>query len=226
VREKGLWRIHNSDFSLRLLPFRGASNPLPHSLTYFRDVSLPGDALLGDAHRAPNQKAAFFELISRVIVGTLSMGTFAVLALRQCSVIAARYSQRRRVAHPISGAPTPIVAFITQATPVLMAVAQGAVLDAFADAAQAQFVASPHGTERHLLAAIFKVTTTRMGAATIQTLIDRCGAQGLFEVNQMTTVLVRHEGMTVGDSDADGHDAGRPAGCNDRGRGCPDDSNT
>jgi acyl-CoA oxidase len=172
------------------LTLRGGSTPIVHALTSFRRVLLPSTALLGDTARAEDQTAAFFEHIDRVIVGTLLMGRMAVLPISTSATIASMYSRRRHVSDPVSGKPIPIISFPTQAAPVAVAVAQAHVLRVFGDTARKIFVDSENQAERHFIAAVWKVTTARMAIASIQTHIDRCGAQGLFEVNQMTTMLV------------------------------------
>jgi acyl-CoA oxidase len=192
----------NPGISSKPLTLRGSSTPVIHALTSFRRVLLPSTALLGDIARAEDQSAAFFENIDRVIVGTLLMGRLAVIALSTSAAIASMYSRRRHVSDPVSGKPIPIISIPTQAAPVVTAVAQAHVLRAFGDAARKIFVDSRNQMESHFIAAVWKVTAARMSMASIQLHINRCGAQGLFEVNQMTTMLVRpaHICRYVGDA--------------------------
>jgi acyl-CoA oxidase len=170
----------------RLLTPRGGSGAVKHSVTQFQNVHLPATALLGHTTRAVDQKAAFFGNISRVVTGTLCMGTFSLSALRISANVAAKYSMRRVVTDATTGSMVPIFSFITQSLPVMTAIAQAQVLSAYANATHAIFTneKTPHDV-RHLVAAVFKVTTTRMASATLRILEDRCGAQGLFGVNQI-----------------------------------------
>jgi acyl-CoA oxidase len=175
----------------RLLTPRGGSAPIEHALTYFHDVRLPHTALLGNLNRLEDPKADFFDQISRVIVGTMCMGAIAVSHMRITANIAARYSLRRVVTDALTGRPTPIISFPTQSTPVMTAIAKAQVLRAFADDIHARFVNPAISTPlRHFIAAIFKITSIPMALAAMETLSDRCGAQGMFEVNQFTVHMV------------------------------------
>jgi acyl-CoA oxidase len=142
--------------------------------------------------KAADQKAAFFDLISRVVVGTMSMGFFAVSAMRIVSAIAAHYSTRRVVTDSVSGRCLPIISFSTQQIPVITAIAQAHVLNAFMSDVYDCFVGVCDPATRHLYAAVFKTTAFRCVNMSIPELCNRCGAQGLFEANQMSVILVSH----------------------------------
>jgi acyl-CoA oxidase len=163
-------------------------------LTYFDNVYLPPTALLAEHNQCIiDPKADFFNHISRVVCGTLLMGAMGISSLRIASYIAAKYSLRRQVTDPGSGSLISIMAFPTQAIPVLTAIAQAYVLRAFGDDARARFAdASTSSTTRHFIATIFKVTTLGMASASLLKLQDRCGAQGLFNVNQISQMHVSH----------------------------------
>lgn len=133
---------------------------------------------------------AFFYSISRVAVGTIALGSFGPPALRVASTIAARYSMRRTVVDP-DGRRKPIIEFRTQKTPIITALAQSFVLDAMHARAIALFRdVSADFRVRHAMAAIHKVTMIQHAQAANLMLGDRCGAQGLFEVNQITAIHV------------------------------------
>jgi acyl-CoA oxidase len=163
-----------------------------HALTYFHNVYLPANALLGEIDEASDVKVAFFDHVSRVICGTLLMGTMAVSTLRISSYIAARYSLRRKVTDQASSSLVPIMSFSTQAIPILTAIAEAYVIRELGNDLHAQFTnpATP-AAMRHFVATIFKVTSMRMAMATGHILEDRCGAQGLFNVNQISALNVR-----------------------------------
>lgn len=176
---------------LRLLPPRGGSRPLNHSLTYFHHVQLPYSAMLGSPDKPADARLSFFTNISRVAVGTIAIGSLPLPALRVSSYIGARYSLRRMVLDN-ENTQRPIISFRTQKIPVLTSLAQAYVMEAMHGYATSLFSdASLDMRIRHAIAAIFKVTNTRHALEGSLTLGDRCGAQGLFEANQLAALFVR-----------------------------------
>lgn len=163
---------------------------MKHCLTYFRHVRLPVSALLGSLERPKDLRAAFFFNISRVISGTLSMGTLGVSSMRISSYISAKYSLRRRVVDSSTKQPREIMSFVTQYTPILSAIAQTLVLTALVEASRDMYVVAEDLTLKHFIAAIFKTTVMKMTATTTLNLGLRCGAQGLSEVNQLSVLNV------------------------------------
>lgn len=182
----------------RLLSPRGGVHPVNHALTSFNHVYLPQSSILCDSLLAPNVKAAFFNNISRVVVSTLSMGALGVTALRVVTFVAAKYSQRRTIIDPISQSPRAIISFSTQYLPILIAVSQTMVLDAISQASRDWFVRTSSSATRHLVAAVCKVTIVRLASDMTLTLGDRCGAQGLFEVNQLSVLHVSLHNISLG----------------------------
>jgi acyl-CoA oxidase len=175
----------------RILLSRGGSHPVDHALTFFRFVRLPRWAMLGETEPPANRRDAFFSSISRVISGTLSMGAFGVSAIELSSHIGAKYSQRRTVTDAMTGSRVPILSFSTQFTPVLSAVAYAIVFRAYANAAREAFVSPDSSlTQKHCGAAIFKATVMKHAKSIPLELGDRCGAQGLFGVNQLSAAHV------------------------------------
>ncbi|KAJ7099112.1 acyl-CoA dehydrogenase NM domain-like protein [Mycena epipterygia] len=142
----------------KVLSPRGASRPVQHALTYFRKVRLPGTALLGNMNKPLNAKIAFAHNISRVIVGTLSMGAIALSSMRIGSYVAGRYSTRRRVIDAATGKSKPILSFSTQKIPILTALAQTVVMRAFCDKSYSFFTSTQELSQKHFLAAVFKTT--------------------------------------------------------------------
>ena len=174
----------------RLSPV-GSSNPVNHALTSFDRVRLPPTALLTTPHRAKDPRAEFFHNISRVVVGTLSMAAIYLPGLRTISYIAGKYSLRRMVTDASTGLPRPIISFSTQYIPVKTAIADTFVSIAFTRSIHAAFRDPNHGPGmKHFLAATLKVTVFGHMIKDALALGDRCGAQGLLQVNQINAFLV------------------------------------
>jgi alkylation response protein AidB-like acyl-CoA dehydrogenase len=162
-----------------------------HSLTSFHNVRIPYSALLGTAAKPTDLRTAFFANIARVAVGTIAIGSLGLPALQVSAFIAAKYSNRRIVVDA-EGTRKPIMAFQTQKIPILTALAQSFVMQAFHDKAVSIFCQTglDHGV-RHAMACILKAVMIEHAQRANLTLGDRCGAQGLFEVNQLTAMHVR-----------------------------------
>jgi acyl-CoA oxidase len=151
---------------------------------------LPHSALLGTVEFL--SRAAFMETLLRVEVGTMSLATVAVSTLLLCVTIATRYSLRRTVLGS-SETPIPIIHFRTQQIPLFTALAQGHVLNAFDAWAVESFTHNINRADlrvRHGIATCFKVAAVQLCQAANLSFSDRCGAQGLFEYNQMSGIHV------------------------------------
>lgn len=123
--------------------------------------------------------------------GTLAIGSLGVPALQVSSYIAARYSLRRTVADA-DGGRKPIMSFRTQRVPILTALAQSFVMKALHESAIPLYLDQTTDIRaRNAIASIVKVVMIQHGQAANLGLGDRCGAQGLFEVNQLTGMFVR-----------------------------------
>lgn len=180
----------------------GGSRPIKHALTYFQHARLPATALLGSPEKAKDPRAAFFYNISRVISGTLSMGAMGMSTMRIASYVGGRYSMRRTVIDASTGSPRPIISFSTQYTPVLTAISQTMVMEAYANAARSMFIAAKSDPSmKHFIAATFKATIMRFAQSTPLTLGDRCGAQGLSEVNQLSVMHADMRGAAIAEGD-------------------------
>ena len=119
------------------------------------------------------------------------MGTLGINGMRMAAFIAAKYSQRRTVWDAFKRSPRPIISFSTQYLPILTGIAQTYVMDAFGHASRERFAGAQDLVMRHFVAAVFKTTVMKLASEVIYGLGDRCGAQGLFEVNQLSVMLVR-----------------------------------
>ncbi|KAF8903477.1 acyl-CoA dehydrogenase NM domain-like protein [Gymnopilus junonius] len=185
----------------KVLPHRGGSHPVNHSLTYFNNVRLPMTALLGPLEKPQDPRTSFLSLISRVAVGTIAIGSLGVPALQVASYIAAKYSLRRTITDS-KGLTIPIISLRTQQAPILIALAQAFVMKAFQAAAVKVFMnQSLDFRVRHAVATIMKVVVMQHSKAASLGLGDRCGAQGLFEINQLFSVFCDLRGSAIAEGD-------------------------
>ena len=173
---------------------------MKHALTYFKRVRLPGTALLGGHDKAEDDRTMFFRSIFRVISGTLSMGGYGVASHAIMANVAGRYSLRRTVTDTSTGQSRAIATFPTQHGPILAALATVFVFREFSQLAHSLFTArTSNVSTKHFIAAVYKITVMKYNHEDSITLADRCGAQGLFEVNQISITNVRLNliGMTL-----------------------------
>ncbi|KAJ6624206.1 acyl-CoA dehydrogenase NM domain-like protein [Mycena sp. CBHHK59/15] len=186
----------------KLLPPRGGSHPLNHSITYFRKVRLPKSALLGSPSKPKNVRLVFFSSIFRVAVGTLALGSQGLSALQMATYIAAKYSHRRTVINN-DGREHAIITFRTQHTPIVMALAQSYVMKALHHVATRIFShPTADGRIRHGVATVLKVVMINHAQRSLLELTERCGAQGLFEVNQLSTMHKTLQGVAIAEGDS------------------------
>ncbi|KAI2624063.1 acyl-CoA dehydrogenase/oxidase [Xylaria nigripes] len=201
--------VHMSDenglkpgITSKMLPKRCGAKAVDHAITTFIHVRLGPEALLGSTARAKNQRADFFFQIHRVPMGTLSLSMANIPALRVNALIAGTYSTRRRVAGGSNNEGVPIIQFPTQYRPILDAMVQSWVYDAFADDAIAMFLDKNLSMEaRHGVAVCFKTSVGQTTQHSINEVTERCGWQGLFGYNQMieTGMAIRGNGIAEGD---------------------------
>ncbi|CEL01765.1 hypothetical protein ASPCAL01343 [Aspergillus calidoustus] len=191
----------NTGVSVKLLPHRTGSKPLDHCITTFNHVRLPSTALLGTIEDA---RVDFHETIQRVHVGTLALTTTLIPILKRATYIAARYSLRRRVGGSYDGraAPKPILSFRTQQRPILFALAQVTVWEAYADWSTKLFTdKSIDYSIRHGIATTFKAVLTQGTQSSLFALSERCGAQGLFEYNHIIENQLEARGISIAEGD-------------------------
>lgn len=155
-------------------------------------MRLPPTALLGSLKKPVDPRRAFFSKIYRVAIGTIALSSLGIPSLQVASYIASRYSQRRHVVDE-RGIPKPIISFRTQKQPILIAVAQSFVLQAMHKQAVALFMDPALDPRvRHAIATVHKVAMIQAAQVANLTLGDRCGAQGLYEANQLSAMHVRY----------------------------------
>ncbi|KAI9436921.1 acyl-CoA dehydrogenase NM domain-like protein [Lactarius indigo] len=199
-------QLHDGQFmtpgvSIKVLPPRGGSRPLNHSLTSFNHVRLPPTALLGSIEKPKDPRSSFFEKINRVAVGTLALSSLCIPSLQVVSYIAARYSLRRTIVDA-SGVQKPIMSFQTQKQPILTAIAQTFVLSAMHKQAVAWFTNPKQDPRvRHAVATVHKAVVIQASQTANLVLGDRCGAQGLFEANQLSALHSDIRGIAIAEGD-------------------------
>lgn len=152
--------------------------------------------MLGSIEKPADPRTAFFRNISRVAVGTIALGSLGIPTLQVAAYIGARYSLRRTV-FDNEGKQKPIMSFRTQKIPILNALAQSFVMQALHHSAVATFRDQALDFRvRHAVASILKVVMVEHCQTAQIAIGDRCGAQGLFEVNQLSSVHVRCDSLS------------------------------
>jgi hypothetical protein len=114
-----------------MIPERAGAGPLGRSITLFDHIKLAPWACLGPLTKPKNPKAAFQAAVWRISIGGLALGALAVPSVGVSAYILGRYSLRRRVISPNTGEAIPIIDFRTQQIPILHALAQSFVMQAF-----------------------------------------------------------------------------------------------
>jgi acyl-CoA oxidase len=114
----------------------------------------------------------------------------ALASLKLAGVVGFLYSQKRKVVEHHSGRMQPILSFQSQKIPVMTALAQAVVLDPFRDWSIRTFMSTSDPAVRQSIAAIAKVIINTLTHSGLLAVGDRCGAQGLFEVNQLSVCFV------------------------------------
>jgi hypothetical protein len=150
---------------------------------------LPASALLGSLERAEYPRSELNQSLWRVAVGTIAIGSTAVPCAKVHAYIAARYSLRRTVGSSVNK--TPILHFRTQQIPILTAIAQTYVLEAYQKWAAQRFTDEGLGVRvRHGIATCFKAIAVSQTLSMSLTVSERCGAQGLQSFNMMSRMNV------------------------------------
>lgn len=163
----------------------GGIQEAPYAITSFDHVPLPSTAVLGGLQKPDNMRDNFFHQIARISPGTLAMSMIMIPALRIVTYITGKYSLRRTVG-VANKERMPIIGFRTQQLPILHALAQLAVMTPFANQCIEWFKDTSFRPEvRHGFAVILKAVFIQMAQYSIPELVERCGAQGLFQHNQI-----------------------------------------
>ncbi|KAK0234214.1 hypothetical protein IW262DRAFT_1470776 [Armillaria fumosa] len=161
--------------SARVLPSRNGSSPLNHAITTFHHVRLPPSALLGELDNSVDVRLSLW----RVGVGAISLSTIAMTCLKVASSTVYRYSLRRHVGIPIFTAVAQALKTCTR-----------------------NFMDDSAGFQtRHAVATIFKAMVVEPALRTHYDLSVRCGAQGLFEYNQVISFFSNMRGISIAEGD-------------------------
>ncbi|KAJ7506874.1 hypothetical protein B0H11DRAFT_2169898 [Mycena galericulata] len=187
--------------SAKILPGRAGSKPVDHALTYFDHVLLPSTALLGKLDKPKDLRINFLRVIWRVAVGSLALSTISIPALKLGAYVAGKYSLRRTVTGS-DGSPIPIISFRTQQLPILHTLAQAQVLEAYAATSIEWFTdGGLDMTVKHGIAAALKAVMLQHVQSSLYQLAERCGAQGLYEHNQIIEAQLESRGISIAEGD-------------------------
>ena len=173
----------------RLLPYRELSCPVNHAITTFKNVRLPSNALLGPFEKFEYPYQEFLQSIWRVGIGSIALGSIGVPASKIHTTIGGLYSLRRMVGYGTKR--VPILHFRTQQIPVLTAIAQSYVLEAYQKwAAKAFSDIEKDMRVHHGIATCFKAVAVQHTQSIALSVSERCGAQGIQSDNMMTNLHV------------------------------------
>ncbi|KAJ7136146.1 acyl-CoA dehydrogenase NM domain-like protein [Mycena epipterygia] len=177
----------------RLIPERAGTGPLGHAVTWFDHVKLAPWACLGPLGKPKSPKAAFQASVWRISIGGLGLGAFAIPSVGLSAYILARYSLRRRVVNTSTGQLVPIISFRTQQLPILHALAQMFVMQAFLDGSSTFKTFNDFNTAPAVRAGISAAGKAAMMLHVQESctqLSERAGAQGLYGHNQIINIQV------------------------------------
>ncbi|KAJ5924134.1 acyl-CoA oxidase [Penicillium verhagenii] len=177
-----------------LLPSITGGKMLDHSLTSFQHVRLPAEAMLGDLAMPSNMRDQYLSAINRLGNGALALSLWIIPFLKCATFVVGKYSQSRTVQQGMRGGRVPIISFRTQQLPILHALAQIAVMEAFAD-----WITDLYSTDVSLHPAAKDGLGNGQGS--LANLIERSGAQGVYPHNQMAAFesLTRATGIAEGE---------------------------
>ncbi|KAF3405019.1 Peroxisomal acyl-coenzyme A oxidase 3 [Talaromyces pinophilus] len=185
----------------KALPPRTGAHPIDHALTLFNHVILPQTALLGSLEKPQNEREHFFSTIHRVSAGTLFLSGTAIPVLKVAVYNAAQFSMRRKVTGH-DGKAMPVIKFRTQHLPILHAIAQYHVLQAFLVHSATIFRNRKVDPRvRHAVATAFKAVAIQNFQKSIKSLNEGCGWHGYYEHNQ--TLQNELEFRAVGTAEGD-----------------------
>ncbi|KAJ6591047.1 acyl-CoA dehydrogenase NM domain-like protein [Mycena vulgaris] len=192
--------------SCRVLPNRSGTRPVGHAITSFNRVKVPATAFIGDIKSTLSPRIQFLTSIWRLGIGSATMAALCIPSLRIAAYIVTQYAKRRTVTDS-QGVVTPILSFRTTQVPILRALSQAAVLEAFYKELRPYFSNTDHldlstvVDIRNGLGAVFKTLSIHHYRDSSITLTDRLGARGLFIENQLVSLEMELRGMTIAEGD-------------------------
>jgi alkylation response protein AidB-like acyl-CoA dehydrogenase len=167
----------------------------------FDHVRIPQSAILGGVRETVDPRADFHLTIWRVHIGTLALSTTLIPILKRAVFVAGKYSKRRTVGGH-DGKMRPIISFRTQLRPILYSIAQITVFECYArESIKAFMDAGVDYRVRHGIAAAFKAVVTQATQSSLFALAERCGAQGLFEYNNIIESQLEARGISIAEGD-------------------------
>ncbi|KDR72267.1 hypothetical protein GALMADRAFT_102021 [Galerina marginata CBS 339.88] len=191
-----------SGVTSRLLPTPLGNKPFGYSITSFDHVRLPLEALLGVTDPIPNPRIHFLSEIWRIGIGSICLTSVVIPSLKVAAYVTAEYSKRRKISTP-QGQMVSILSFRTQQAPILHALTEAVVLEAFFQALRPNFTTRDPTAlvHRNALSTIFKTIAIGHWRQSSMSLADRCGAQGLFAHNQVIALQMDIRGVTIAEGD-------------------------
>ncbi|KAF4618229.1 hypothetical protein D9613_011551 [Agrocybe pediades] len=186
----------------RPLPTPLGNKPMGYCITSFDHVQLPLSALLGELEPTINPRIHFLSEIWRIGIGSVCLTSAVIPSLKVAAYITAQYSRRRMISDPRGGM-VPIISFRTQQAPILYALVQAIVLEAFFKDIRQYFTdrSLDNITQRNAFSTIFKAIAIAHWRKTSMNLADRCGAQGLFQHNEIVALQMDVRGVTIAEGD-------------------------
>ncbi|KAJ7346356.1 hypothetical protein DFH08DRAFT_701232, partial [Mycena albidolilacea] len=190
--------------SSRMIPERVGAGPIGHSITWFDHIKLAPWACLGPLTKPKDPKAAFRATVWRLSIGGLAIGALAVPSVGISAYILGRYSLRRHVINPDTGEAMPIIDCRTQQIPILHALAQLSVMQAFMNGSSTlktftDFTAD--GPVRAGIAAAAKTAMMMHAQESCTQLSERLGARGLYGHNQIINIQLEGRGGSIAEGD-------------------------
>ncbi|KAJ6602708.1 acyl-CoA dehydrogenase NM domain-like protein [Mycena vulgaris] len=188
----------------RMIPERAGAGPLGHSITWFDHIKLAPWACLGSLDKPKSAKAAFQAAVWRISIGGLALGALAVPSVGVSAYILGRYSLRRQVYSANTGELMPIIDFRTQQIPILHALSQMFVMQAFMNGSSTLKAFSDFKTDPAVRAGISAASKAVMMMHIQESctqLSDRLGAQGLYGHNQIINIQLEMRGASIAEGD-------------------------
>ncbi|RCI09092.1 hypothetical protein L249_5067 [Ophiocordyceps polyrhachis-furcata BCC 54312] len=173
-----------------------------HSITSFDHVRLAESAMLGSLDKGGDERRDFLKVISRLEIGAVAISTTLIPVMKRCVYTAAKYSKRRKIQHH-QGRARSIFYFRTQHGPICHALAQLVVFEAWVPDYVGRFMDPTLDSGVRLgIRAVVKAALTKATQTNLFTLAERCGAQGLYEYNDIIESQNESRGISISEGDA------------------------
>ncbi|MFS0691614.1 acyl-CoA dehydrogenase [Streptomyces nitrosporeus] len=197
---------------VRPLPARMGS-PVDHCLTWFDDLFLERDALLGAFEACGGRKESgvlraerrrhFLASIGRVTPGRISMSACAAGSARASLAVAVRYGGHRTVSAARGTRQVPVNAFRTHHGPLASAMATVFAMSLLHRRAldRWEVCTEKERVEAERLVSVAKAWITWQARGVIVQCRERCGAQALLENNGMSDRVTGIEGAITAEGD-------------------------